>query len=271
MIQSVLPRHSVLQRAAPGHAREVQILAANIDILFVVSGLDSDFNPRRLERYMILALASGAKPVFVLTKADLCGDVDEKTAIVQRIAGSHAVIVSGAQDEEGVRKMRVLLQTQTTAALIGSSGAGKSTLVNRLLGGQRQATQEVRRGDEKGRHTTTSRQMFAVPGGGWLIDQPGIREIQIGADVETVTDAFPELAALGGQCRFRDCRHLSEPGCAVRGQMDAERLQSFEKLRREVESDPRNLSPQANAERKSRTKSIHKAMRKFEKHRGPNR
>ena len=235
LIDRVLPRRSVLQRIAPGRSREIQVLAANVDLLFVVSGLDSDFNLRRLERYMVLALDSGAQPAFVLTKADLCSDVDVKLEQVRTIASAFPIIVSSAREGLGAAEMRRMITSELTAVLIGSSGAGKSTLVNLMLGEDRQAVSEVRANDGRGQHTTTHRQMFRIPGGGWLIDQPGIREIQITADLETVRDAFPEVAELALQCRFRDCRHQSEPGCAVREHMNAARLSSYMKLRSEAE------------------------------------
>ena len=234
-VQSVLPRRSVIQRIAPGRSREVQVLAANVDILFVVSGLDQDFNLRRLERYMVMALDSGAQPAFILTKADLCEDAAAKLALVRTVAGAFPIILSSAQDGIGAREIRRMVTAELTAALIGSSGAGKSTLINLLLGQDRQMVSEVRLSDGRGQHTTTNRQMFRIPGGGWLIDQPGIREIQVTADEDTVRNAFPEVAELAAQCRFRDCRHGSEPGCAVRAHMDPARLRSYEKLRSEAE------------------------------------
>ncbi len=234
-IESVLPRRSVIQRIAPGRSREIQVLAANVDILFVVSGLDHDFNLRRLERYMVLALDSGAQPAFVLTKADLCEDAQMKLEQVRTIASAFPIILSSAKDGAGAAEMRRMIGPELTAVLIGSSGAGKSTLVNLLLGQDRQAVQELRANDGRGQHTTTHRQMFRIPGGGWLIDQPGIREIQITADLDTVRNAFPEVVELATQCRFRDCRHESEPGCAVRQHMDPARLRSYEKLRGEAE------------------------------------
>lgn len=235
LIDALLPRRSVIQRIAPGRSREIQVLAANVDLLFVVSGLDSDFNLRRLERYMVLALDSGAKPAFVLTKADLCNDAGTKLEQVRTIAAAFPIILSSAKDGLGATEMRRMITPELTAVLIGSSGAGKSTLVNLLLGHDRQAVNEVRVNDGRGQHTTTHRQMFRIPGGGWLIDQPGIREIQITADHDTVRNAFPEVAELAVQCRFRDCRHESEPGCAVRAHMDSARLRSYEKLRDEAE------------------------------------
>ena len=234
-IDALLPRRSVIQRIAPGRSREIQVLAANVDLLFVVSGLDSDFNLRRLERYMVLALDSGAQPAFVLTKADLCDDAAAKLEQVRTIAAAFPIILSSAADGLGAEEMRRMITPELTAVLIGSSGAGKSTLVNLLLGHQRQAVSEVRANDGRGQHTTTHRHMFRIPGGGWLIDQPGIREIQITADEDTVRNAFPEVVELASQCRFRDCRHESEPGCAVRTHMDAARLRSYEKLRAEAE------------------------------------
>ncbi len=261
LITQVLPRRSTIRRTAPGRSRQIQVLAANVDLLFIVTGLDNDFNVRRLERYMVLALDSGAAPAFVLTKADICPDVEDKLRAARSIAGSHAVILSNSHDGLGAQSMRALVTPELTAALIGSSGAGKSTLLNLLLGAERQQVGDVREGDNRGRHTTTHRQMFRIPGGGWLIDQPGLREIQINADEETVGNAFPEIAALSAQCRFRNCRHEKEPGCAVREQMDAARLSSYGKLKREAERSQETISPVAAQQRKSKLKAVHKAMR----------
>jgi ribosome biogenesis GTPase len=261
-ISSVLPRRSTIRRTAPGRSRQIQVLAANVDLLFIVTGLDNDFNVRRLERYMVLALDSGATPAFVLTKADLCADIEDKLRAVWSVAGAHAVILSNAHDGVGAGQMRAMITAELTAALIGSSGAGKSTLLNLLLGDERQLVGGVREGDNRGRHTTTHRQMFRIPDGGWLIDQPGLREIQVNADEETVGNAFPEVAELAAQCRFRNCRHEKEPGCAVREQMDPGRLLSFRKLSREAEHAQESVSPVVAAQKKSKVKAVHKAMRK---------
>lgn len=260
MIAALLPRRSTIKRTAPGRSRKIQVLAANVDLLFIVTGLDHDFNVRRLERYMILALDSGATPAFVLTKADLCADIEEKLRAVREVAGAHAVILSNSHDGVGASEMRAIITTELTAALIGSSGAGKSTLLNLLLGDERQLVGGVREGDSRGRHTTTHRQMFRIPDGGWLIDQPGLREIQVNAGEVAVGNAFPEIAELAAQCRFRDCQHEKEPGCAVREGMDAARLSSFRKLSKEAELAQENVSPVV-VQKKSKLKAVHRPMR----------
>jgi ribosome biogenesis GTPase len=266
LISALEPRRSAITRVAPGGARQVQVLAANVDLLFIVSGLDGDFNLRRLERYLVLALSSGAQPVFGLTKADLCPDSEAKAALVRVIGPGFRVIPSSSADGAGAELVRGMISPGLTAALIGSSGAGKSTLLNLLLGDQRQTVSEVRASDSRGRHTTTHRQMFRIPGGGWLIDQPGLREIQLyAADEESIEGAFPEIAELAAQCRFRDCRHEGEPGCAVRDQVDPQRLKSFGKLRRETERADEEFDIAARIQRKGKLKAIHKAARNFDR------
>lgn len=268
VIDSVLPRRTVIRRKAAGSKAEEQVLAANVDIVFIVSGLDHDFNPRRLERYLVIALESGARSVFVLNKTDLCPDTDEALRAVRAIAAGNEVLLVSALEGDGIARIQELLTAGTTGVLIGSSGAGKSTLMNRLLGLNAQAVREVRESDRRGRHTTTHRQLFRLPDGGMLIDQPGLREIQLWAAGESVEAAFPEIQALANQCRFGDCRHEGEPGCAViaaieAGRMEESRLRSFHKLGREAERFASEFDPLAAAKRKQETKRVHKAMRKF--------
>ena len=265
-IDRVLPRNSQLARIAPGNTHQVQVLASNVDLLFITTGLDHDFNLRRLERYLVLAAASGAEPVIVLTKADLCADPGVMIRAASEIAGQKSVILSSALDGAGAEELRNRIGSGRTAALLGSSGTGKSTLVNLLLKSEPQRVQEVRVFDSRGRHTTTHRQMFRIPGGGLLIDQPGLREIQIAAQPEALDKAFADITEVAQSCRFRDCRHESEPGCAVqemseRGEIDNARLKSFSKLRREAERAEEETDPVARAERKNKVKAVHRAMR----------
>ena len=201
--------------------------------LFLVSGLDNDLNPRRIERYLVLALESGAEPVLVLNKADLCQDLGAAIGAARSVAAGHPVVVANALDGTGVEAMREWLRPGVTASLLGSSGVGKSTLLNTLLGVERQPTAGVREHDSRGRHTTTHRELFPIPGGGLLLDQPGLREIQPWAEAASVEAAFPEVAEHAVNCRFRDCRHQGEPGCAVVGAVDEARLASYDKLSRE--------------------------------------
>jgi len=259
-ITGIEPRRSVVERKAPGSATEKQVLAANIDLLFIVTGLDSDFNLRRIERYLVMANQSGAQPVLVLTKADLCDSVAERAAEVQELAPV-PVIVSRSPDTDGAEAIRRLLAPDKTGALIGSSGAGKSTLINLLLRDARQKVCDVSEGGGRGKHTTTHRQMFRIPESGWLMDQPGLREIQILADEQAVTDAFADIAALAEQCRFRDCRHQGEPGCAVTGTVEAARLTNFQKLQREAARAVEEFEVAQRIKSKQKLKAVHKAAR----------
>lgn len=237
-------------------------MAANVDVLFIVSGLDGDFNLRRLERYLVLAVESGTAPVFVLTKADICAEAEQKRQLVQAVAPNVEVILSGLNDETVIHRLRELLPAGVTGALIGSSGAGKSTLLNRLMGAELQTVREVRLADARGRHTTTHRQLFPIPGGGWILDQPGLREIQITASEQDVEAAFDDIRTLSAHCRFRDCKHEGEPGCAVAGNVDAVRLRSFGKLRREAQRAEEETDFAARQRKKQWIKQVHRAMRR---------
>jgi ribosome biogenesis GTPase len=238
-IVALLPRHSAIKRAAAGEHYKQQVIAANVDVVFVVCGLDADFNPRRIERYLLLVQNSGATPVVVLTKADRTDDVPAALAQLDDLAAQGVAIVAlNAKDPDRVAALDRWLQPGSTAVLVGSSGAGKSTLTNSLLGSERMKTGEVRASDERGRHTTTHRALIPLPSGACLIDTPGMRELKPTGE-ETVTESFTDIEALAGQCRFRDCKHEREPGCAVRaaiadGSLDAERYAHFLKLRDEV-------------------------------------
>jgi ribosome biogenesis GTPase / thiamine phosphate phosphatase len=237
-IQAVLPRRSAFLRKVPWSPTEAQVLAANLDTVFVVTGLDGDFNLRRLERYLTLAWESGATPALVLTKADLCGDPLGALLEVEQVAlGVPAHIVSNVTGE-GLDELAPYLRPAKTIALLGSSGVGKSTLANRLLGQELQATKEIA-DDGRGRHTTTSRQLIRLPGGALLVDTPGLREIQLWDADEGIHEAFADVDELAADCRFNDCAHLREPGCAVQAAIDdgllpRERLQSYRALQREL-------------------------------------
>ena len=265
IIEEVLPRRTTFSRKDPGRAIQEQVLAANIDKLFIVTGLDRDYNPRRLERYLLLAAESGAEPVVLLNKADLHADVSRFVDETQAITRGPALAIS-ARTGWGLDAVAGLLKAGETAALIGSSGAGKSTLLNALLGEERQRTTEVRVSDQRGRHTTTNREMIRMPGGWLLIDMPGLRELQLWADPETLGDAFAEISELARQCRFRDCRHQGEPGCAVAAaELDAGRLAGFAKLTREVDYLERQRDIHAQLALKKKWKVVHKAMRNVDK------
>ncbi|MCC6178655.1 MAG: ribosome small subunit-dependent GTPase A [Chloroflexi bacterium] len=241
-LHGVVPRKSQFVRKVAGSVVAEQVVAANVDVVLLVMALDADFNPRRLERYLILARESGARPVIVLSKADLCGadTLAEKIEIARSAAGEDVPIhaVSAPRDE-GYDALAAYLQAGKTVTLLGSSGVGKSTIVNRLAGEDVQHTQEVRVSDGRGRHTTTHRQVILLPDGGLLMDTPGMRELQLWDVDEGVEATFADVEALGAECRFPDCQHAREPDCAVQdaiqqGRLPAGRLESFHKLRREL-------------------------------------
>jgi ribosome biogenesis GTPase len=256
----------VLSRKQAGRAIDEQVLAANIDVLFIVCGLDGDYNERRIERYLVAARQSGARPVIVLNKADLAGNGGlDLPGIVRRLEGwsGAPVVAVSALGENGLDALDGRMAAGETAALIGSSGVGKSTIVNRLLGERRQGTQKVSCGDDRGRHTTTTRSMFMMPGGWLLIDMPGLREVQLWAAPEQLDASFEDVRELAAGCRFRDCTHAEEPGCAVvAAGMDEGRLENYRKLRRELDYLERKADKRLMSESKARWKIIHKAMRK---------
>ena len=217
-IRAVLPRKSRFSRRAAGDPTEEQIVAANIDTVFLVAGLDGDFNPRRIERYLLVATESGASPVIVLNKADLVADPASMAAEVSASAPGIPVHVVSCRAPDTLVSLRQHLGAGRTGALLGLSGVGKSTIVNRLVGYDLLATQEVRVADSRGRHTSTSRQLVLLPeDGGVLIDTPGMRELQLWDTGDGMLGTFTDVDALAASCRFRDCQHRHEPGCAVRG------------------------------------------------------
>jgi len=278
-IEAVARRRSCVVRQAPGGVVAEQVLAANVDALLVCCGLDHDYNLRRIERYLTFAYGSGAAPVIVLTKADVCGPaVEERVAEVESIAIGVPVLAVSMFAPARLRELIAPFVPRTmTAALVGSSGAGKSTLINVLLDRQVMRTGAVRAWDSRGRHTTTHRQLLLVPDGGVIIDSPGMRELQLWNDAGDVDATFADVAALAVRCRFRDCAHAGEPGCAVRaaverGALPAERLASYHKQARELAWLERKADPVARAEETARWKALHKAARKRyrQKHGGEN-
>ncbi len=235
VIADLLPRRSKLSRRDPGKGIRQQVLAANIDVLFIVTGLDHDYNPRRLERYTLLASESSARPVVILNKADLRTDWEDVVNHARSVVPGVSVIALSALEGWGIEAPSRELNPGETAALIGSSGAGKSTIVNSLLHASRQRTRDVRIADSKGRHTTTQRELILMPENWLLIDLPGLREVGLWTDPDQVDDNFSDISDLSRSCRFRDCTHESEPGCAVRDSgLDSGRLASYHKLKREV-------------------------------------
>jgi ribosome biogenesis GTPase len=266
VIREVLPRRSKFVRKSPGKKVEEQVIAANVDTALLVSALDGDFNPRRVERYLAQCWESGAKPVVVLNKADACEDVRAKTAEMERVAVGTAVCVVSAKAGDGFSELEEFLRPGHTLVLLGSSGVGKSTIANRLLGQMVQEVQPVRESDSRGRHTTTSRELFVLPSGALLMDTPGLREMQLWDAEDGVARVFADVDALATRCRFGDCRHEGEPGCAVQaavsgGVLDAARLESRRKLSREQEFLRRKVDPEARLEQKEQWKQIHRAAR----------
>ena len=239
-IQAVLPRKSKFSRKVPGKESREQVVAANMDILFLVTGLDHDYKPRRIERYVTLAWDSGATPVILLNKSDLRDDLDAiRDEVAQSAIGVDLHILS-ALHREGLDVVHQYLKPGVTIAFLGSSGVGKSTLINALLGEDVMRTNAVREDDSRGRHTTTHRELFLFPGGGMLIDTPGLREIQLWADEDSLDEAFADIAELALTCRFADCAHESEPGCRVKaalesGELSEKRYHSYLKLKKEIE------------------------------------
>lgn len=253
-VNRTVPRHSLLARIAAGTAQRAQAIAANLDTLFVVASCNADFNASRLERYLALAFDAGIAPVIVLTKADLCADPTDYLEPAASLAPGVVAVAVDATSASSARQLSPWLGAGQTVALVGSSGVGKSTLVNTLLGHAQQATGGIREDDARGRHTTTSREMFALPTGAWMIDTPGMRELRIGAANAGVDGVFDDVEALAAQCRFHDCSHAGDAGCAVEraiadGRLDPRRLASYRKLQREAASASRTLRERHERER----------------------
>jgi ribosome biogenesis GTPase len=239
IIHFVLPRRTWLSRKAPGTKVEEQLICANVDRVFLVSGLDRDFNLRRIERYLSTVYEGGALPVIVLNKVDLCQNLEARVSEIASVAFDLPTIWTNALSGEGLDQLDPYLEQGKTVAFVGSSGAGKSTLINALLGWDAQATRDLRT-DGRGRHTTTHRELFLIPDRGMVIDNPGMRELQLWAKERRLGDTFAEIENLAEQCRFGDCSHGVEPGCAVQqriaaGKLDPKRLQSYLKQKRELE------------------------------------
>jgi ribosome biogenesis GTPase len=261
VVQAVLPRATVFSRRAPGAAEEQQVMAANVDVALIVCSLDHDFSLRRIERYLTLVRDSGSEPVIILNKIDLCQNVAALMQQVRSIAGAARILAISAPAPDCVDSILEIAAAHRTLALVGSSGVGKSTLVNTLLGASKQSVQPVRETDSKGRHTTTHRELLPLPGGGAIIDTPGMRELQLWASEASLDEAFDEIAQLAEHCRYHDCTHTVDEGCAVRDAIDPARYQSFLKLRSEIAFHERKTDVRAALALKQRWKAIHKASR----------
>lgn|SRR5690348_1240399 len=267
-IHEVLPRRSQFARKMAGKKIAEQVIAANVDIALLVSALDGDFNPRRVERYLTQCWESGAKPVIVLNKADVCETPQGKIEAMEKVAISVSVCAVSAKTGDGFDKLEKHLACGQSIVLLGSSGVGKSTIVNRLLGRNIQEVQEVRESDSRGRHTTTAREVFALPGGALLMDTPGLRELQVWDADEGMSQTFSDIESLAARCRFGNCRHDGEPGCAVQaaidaGELDFLRLENWRKLLREAEFLRRKIDPEARHDQKQRIKQSMRDMRQM--------
>jgi ribosome biogenesis GTPase / thiamine phosphate phosphatase len=265
-IVAVLPRRSRFSRRVAGKVTDEQVVAANVDVVFIVMALDDDFSIRRLERYLLMGRESGAAPVVLLTKPDLCDDVPARVAAVVAAAGDVPVHVLSPKLNQGLDQVAPYVTGGRTAALLGSSGVGKSTIINRLAGADVRKTREVREADSKGRHTTTHRELVVLPGGGLMIDTPGMRELQLWDASESVRDTFDDIQALAAECHFTDCRHRDEPRCAVKtavddGRVAPDRLASYLKLQDELAYLARQQDERAQIEEKRRGKIGAKALR----------
>lgn len=265
-IHGVLPRRTAFIRKAAGRGRVAQVVAANVDIAFLALSLNDDLNLRRLERYLAAAHESGARPEIVLTKADLSPDARRIAGEVAAMTGGAPVHLVSSRDGTGLGALSMAIKPGETAVLLGSSGVGKSTLVNALVGAERMATRAIREDDDKGRHTTTHRELVLLPGGGLLLDTPGMRELALWDADDGVSQTFEDVEALESQCRFSDCTHGNEPGCAIRaaietGELDVTRLESFRKLKGELAHEARKEDPVARAAHKKMWASRAKALK----------
>ena len=268
IIRHILQRKSILTRQAAGTAKEQQVIASNIDTLFICMSLNADFNLRRMERYLAIAWDSMATPVIVLTKSDLCDDLSQKMSEIASISIGVDVAICSSKEEDGYQIIHQYVKPGKTIAFIGSSGVGKSTLINRLMGEDILATKTIREDDDKGRHTTTHRQLLLLPNGGIVIDTPGMRELQLYSG--DLSKTFEDIEEIALQCKYHDCSHGTEPGCMIResienGTLSAKRFESYQKLQRELSYDGLN-SRQLENEKISRMFGSKNEMKQMMKH-----
>lgn len=265
-IVGVLPRRSRFSRRMAGNVTDEQVVAANVGVIFIAMALDQDFSLRRLERYLLLAHESGAAPVILLTKPDLADDVAARVSEVVAAAGDVPIHVLRPKAGEGIELVRAYLTPGQTGALLGSSGVGKTTIINRLMGDDARKTREVRESDSTGRHTTSNRELVLLPGGGLIIDTPGMRELQLWDAADGMRETFEDIDELARACHFTDCRHRGEPRCAVvsavaSGQLPASRLESYLNLQGELSFLARQQDVRAEIEDKRRAKVMGKALK----------
>jgi ribosome biogenesis GTPase len=275
VIRSVLPRRTTLVRKAIGKNTEQQIIATNVDIVFIVQALDQNFNLSRIERYLVVARESGATPILVCSKKDCCSAdfVEQIKKETQTLANGMSVVLYDIHNAEEIASIGAFIHIGQTCCFIGPSGAGKTTLINKLVGHEVLATGEVREFDAKGRHTTTARQLIVMEHGGMLIDTPGIRELGVWSSATGIDETFDDIQELASQCRFRDCTHTHEPHCAVQQAIEnktlsAERFDSFLKLQHETEHVEAKKSRATATEKKERDKQRSKAIKQYFKHKG---
>ncbi len=261
-IEEILPRKTKVSRNISGKGIEEQVIVANVDSIFIVTSLNKDFNLKRLERYLAIVHESGAKPIIVLNKADLCSDIPEKRKQLEALSGDVPIHVVSALDKSGIDRLLSYLGDGKTVALLGSSGVGKSTLINAISGEDTLKVQEVREADDRGRHTTTHRELYMLKNGGMVIDNPGMREIQLLNVNDGLKETFSDIEELGALCKFKDCKHVTEPKCAVKkaveeGTLPIERLESYNKLKREIRySNLKDSMPSSRAADKAKWDNI---------------
>jgi ribosome biogenesis GTPase len=273
MIVDILPRRTCLSRGAPGDGGEEQLIAANIDTIFIVTSVGKDLNLRRLERYLTVVYSSGARPVILLNKIDLVDDPAQMIEKIQSVAGDVPVVAISALSKDGLDALGPYIDLDETVALIGSSGVGKSTLINAFFDETIQKTMDIREDDEKGRHTTTVRQLFILPNGGIIIDNPGIREIQLGDSSIGLEKAFSDIVSVAQECRFKDCTHRDEPGCAVQqavqnGIIAKERLDSYQRLTDELRFQSEKSEIGLKRLEKKKYKGMLKSFKKYQEFAG---
>lgn len=273
IIHDILPRRTKLSRKSAGRKEEEQVIAVNIDTVFIVQGLDDNYNVNRLERYLVSVNESGAEPVIILNKSDLCPDAKEKLCHTNENLPGIKIILTSSLSRCGIDALRNYIEPAKTYAFVGSSGVGKSTLINSLLGTQTLKTSAVRHSDSKGRHTTTRRELIILPGGGLLIDTPGMRELQLWDGSEGLQASFGEIEELAQYCRFRDCSHLHEADCAVlkaleNGTLPASRYKNYLKLLKEIRYIERKQEVSLALEEKRKWKNIQKEIKRLKKRGG---